>query len=96
MEKKNIECLKCKETEDQIRAGFTSLGNQRYLCKKCGCKYSLIKKQRGYSEEERKQALRMMTDGATGRSVGRQLNMSKANAYRWSRELAKKGALKFG
>jgi hypothetical protein len=35
--------------------------------------------------------LRLLTGGNTGSGVGRALNMSKANAYRWAMELAKKG-----
>jgi transposase len=58
---------------------------------KCKRDYTPVPRKWVYSDEERKAALRLMSDGATGRAVGRQLKMSKSNAYRWSNEYAKKG-----
>jgi len=55
-------------------------------CKVCGCKYTPNPKSKAYSEEVRKQALRLLALGNTGRGVGKALNMSKSNAYRWARE----------
>ena len=60
------------------------------FCNVCKCKYTPNPKSRAYSEEVRKQALRLLTLGNTGRGVGKALNMSKANAYRWAREEEKK------
>jgi len=75
----------------QWKVGFTKAGSQRYRCGKCRKNYTPDPVKWAYTEDERKQALRILTDGATGRAVGRAMNMSKANAYRWSKELAKKG-----
>ena len=91
MTTKIIECPQCNSQSGQWKNGFTKADTQRYRCGKCKCTYTPNPKKWGYTEEERKQALRLLTDGNTGRAVGRAMNMSKANAYRWSKELAKKG-----
>jgi transposase-like protein len=90
MEKKEKQCPKCGSKERQIKRGFTTNGSQRMKCKKCGAIYTPQPKHHGYSEETRKEALRLLTLGNTGRSVGKALGMSKANAYRWAREEVKK------
>ncbi len=59
-------------------------------CNACKCKYAPHPKSRAYSAETRKQALRLLALGNTGRGVGKVLNMSKSNAYRGAREEAKK------
>ena len=40
-------------------------------------------KQREYSEEKKKEALKIFYAGASGRTVGKILGMSKANVYNW-------------
>jgi transposase-like protein len=90
MEKIESKCPKCGAENNQIKKGHTKAGSQRMYCKGCGCKYTPNPKNRAYSEEVRKQAIRLLTLGNTGRGVGKALNMSKANAYRWAREEAKK------
>ncbi len=59
-------------------------------CNNCGCKYTPQPKSRAYGEEKRKEALRLLALGNTGRGVGKALGMSKANAYRWAKEETKK------
>jgi transposase-like protein len=86
-----LKCPKCGSTKNQMKSGFTRAGSQRHLCRQCKHKYTPNPQKWAYTEEERKQALRLITDGATGRGVGRQLNMSKSNAYRWAVEESKKG-----
>ena len=88
-----LECPKCGNNKNQMKSGFTMAGSQRILCWHCKHKYTPNPQKWTYTEEERKQAIRMITDGATGRGVGRQLNMSKSNAYRWAIEESKKGTL---
>jgi len=91
MDTNEIKCPKCCSTKSQWKVGLTGAGSQRYRCGACKIDYTPNPKKWKYSEDERRQALRLMTDGNTGRAVGRALKMSKANAYRWSKELAKKG-----
>jgi transposase-like protein len=41
-----------------------------------------------YGEEVKKQAMKLYYEGNSGRAVGRILGMSKANVYRWIKEMA--------
>jgi len=91
MEAEVNKCPRCNSVNGQWKVGLTKAGSQRYRCGKCRKDYTPNPVKWIYTEEERKQALRLITDGSTGRGVGRALNMSKANAYRWAKELAKKG-----
>lgn len=84
-------CPKCGAVGNQNKYGYNAVGNQRYKCKVCNREYTPNPKQRGYDIEKKEQALKLLTQGMTGRAVGKLLGMSKANAYRWSREAAKKG-----
>ena len=62
-------------------------------CNDCGCKYTPNPKTKAYSEEKRKEALKLLTLGNTGRGIGKTLSMSKSNAYRWAREAEKKSRI---
>ena len=67
-------------------------------CPECGrtdgqhCKrtYTLEPKHREYSEETKKQALKIYYAGASGRTVGKILGMSKANVYNWIKKNTEK------
>ena len=89
-------CPKCGSTENQMNNGFTGAGSQRCLCWHCKHRYTPKPKKWKYSEEERKQALRLLTDGSTGRAVGRAMDMAKSNVYRWAQEESKKGNCRCG
>jgi transposase-like protein len=90
MENRGIKCRNCGSEKGQHKKGFTGSGSQRMFCNICKCKYTPKPKNKAYSEEVRKQALWLLVLGNTGRGVGKALNMSKANAYRWAREEVKK------
>ena len=90
MENKEKQCPKCGNEKKQHKKGYTQSGSQRMYCNVCGCKYTPNPKNKAYSEEKRKEALRLLALGNTGRGIGKALNMSKANAYRWAREEVKK------
>jgi len=87
-EDKVIKCPKCGEGQWQNKQGFSVAGSQRYLCKHCGCKYTPIKKPKGYSAEVKRKAMQLLVDGMSGRAIGRQLGMSKANVYAWAKKNA--------
>ena len=76
-------CPKCGKVEHQINAGYNRSGTQRCVCKSCNHKYTLNGKTREYSEEIKKQALRIYYSGVSGRGVGKIMGMSKANVYNW-------------
>jgi len=90
MKSERKKCPKCGSEKGQHKKGYTVSGSQRMFCNICKNKYTPNPKSRSYSEEVRKQALRLLALGNTGRGIGKVLNMSKANAYRWAKEEVKK------
>lgn len=82
-------CERCKKEDKQIKVGKTKAGSQRYQCKYCGKKYTPNPKERTYSEETKKQAIKLYMEGNSGRAVGRILGISKNTCLYWIREYAK-------
>ena len=76
-------CPKCGCTGNQKKKGFNRSGTQRCECKECGGTYTIDPKRHDYPEDVRDAAIRAYYSGATGRGVGRQFGMSKANVYNW-------------
>jgi len=66
--------------------GVTAYGTQRERCAKCGKQYTINPKVRGYSDDVKRKAMQLLVDGMSGRAIGRQLGMSKANAYNWAKK----------
>lgn len=76
-------CPVCEAGSRQMKKGFNRSGTQRYQCGKCGVTYTPEPKRKAYDEETRALALKIYYAGASGRGVGKVLNMSKANVYNW-------------
>jgi transposase-like protein len=76
-------CPKCGSCENQANYGFNESGTQRCKCKVCNITYTLAPKNKAYSEEVRKTAIKTYYSGVSGRGVGKLLGMSKANVYNW-------------
>ncbi|MDR1905658.1 MAG: hypothetical protein LBQ27_01915 [Clostridiales bacterium] len=76
-------CPYCGAEHEQVRAGLNRSGTQRCRCLLCKKYYTPNAKPHGYSEEVQKQAIGLLLSGMSGRQVGIQLGMSKANAYKW-------------
>lgn len=91
MEKAKKKCLNCGAEEKQWKLGFNRSGTQRYVCGCCGRKYTPEPKRNRYSEEERKEAIKMYYSGASGRQVGSYFGFSKANVYNWIKKVKKNG-----
>lgn len=91
MEKEARKCPRCGATEKQHSIGKTKSGSRRYRCTKCKREYTPAPKKHAYTESERKEALRLLLLGNSGRAVGKALGMNKSNAYRWAKEAEKKG-----
>lgn len=66
-----------------MKNGKNRSGTQTILCRLCKKTYTLEPKRNAYSEETRAMAIRIYYAGASGRGVGKILNMSKANVYNW-------------
>ena len=77
------QCPNCKAEEGQMKNGRNRSGSQQILCRYCKKTYTLEPKRNAYSEETRALALKIYYAGASGRGVGKVLNMSKANVYNW-------------
>ena len=56
---KDIKCERCKNEKEQIKAGKTKAGRQKYKCKICGKVYTPKPKERNYSEEAKKKAIKL-------------------------------------
>jgi len=76
-------CPKCGSIDGQMNCGFNKSGTQRRLCRSCNLKYTLKPKMRSYSEEVKQNALGLYYSGKSGRTIGKELKMSKANIYNW-------------
>ena len=76
-------CPKCGRVENQVKNGSNRSGTQRIVCRHCKISYTLEPKRNAYSEETRALALKIYYAGASGRGVGKVMNMSKANVYNW-------------
>ena len=53
-----MKCKACNDETNQIKAGKTKAGTQKYKCKKCGKYYTHEGKKRGHSEETKNQAIK--------------------------------------
>ena len=84
-----MECKVCKEEKGQIKAGKTKAGSQIYKCKICGKRYIPKPKERMYSEEVNRQAIKLYMEGNSGRAVGRILGISKNTCLYWIKKYAK-------
>ena len=85
-----MKCERCKIEKEQIKAGKTKAGSQKYKCKVCGKVYTPKPKERNYSEEIKRQAIKLYMEGNSGRAVGRILGISKNTCLYWIRKYAKK------
>jgi len=86
MDKQEIKCPQCGERKGQHKHGTTPYGTQRIRCAGCGKQYTLNPKVCGYSDEVKRKAMQLLVDGMSGRAIGRQLGMSKANVYSWAKK----------
>ena len=84
-----MECKRCNDEKNQIKAGKTRSGSQKYKCKVCGKVYTPNPKRRSYSEEVKKQAIKLYMEGNSGRAVGRILGIGKNMCLYWVRKYAK-------
>ena len=84
MEEKK-DCPRCGSSLRQNN-GKSQWGSQRAKCLECGKFRTINPKKKGYSEEVRTQAIKLHFAGASGRTVGKVMGMSKANVYNWAKK----------
>ena len=90
-----MKCKACNDETNQIKAGKTKAGTQKYKCKICGKYYTKESKKRGHSEETKNLAIKLYLEGNSCRAVGRILGIGKNMCLYWIRKYAKNGIAKF-
>lgn len=85
METEIKKCTRCGSSLYQNN-GKSQCGSQRAKCLVCGKFWTLNPKKKGYSQEIRDQAIKLHFAGASGRTVGKVMGMSKANVYNWAKK----------
>jgi transposase len=83
-----INCPHCQRSDEQVKAGLTQAGSQRYLCKVCRRKYTPEPKPIGYEETVRQQAIRLYLDGNNQRRIARHIGVSQGSVSNWARAFA--------
>jgi transposase len=80
------ECPRCKSTN--FRKDGIVKEKQRYLCK--DCHYHFTVKQRGKSDDVKKNALHLYLEGLGFRSIGRYLGVSHVAVFNWIKAFGEK------
>ena len=76
-----MNCSRCKSSNYR-KDGFAR-GLQRYKCKSCNYRYTVLKKSDVKPLETRRLALEMYLEGLGFRSIGRILKISYGTVYSW-------------
>lgn len=76
-------CPYCQASDQQIKAGRTEAGSQRYQCKQCQRRYTPEPKPSGYGDEIRQQAVRLYVDGMNFRRIARYLKVNHQTVINW-------------
>ena len=85
-----MKCERCKIEKEQIKAGKTKAGSQKYKCKVCGKVYTPNPKGRNYSEEVKKTGNKAVYGREQWQS-GRKNTGNKQNiCLYWIKKYAKK------
>ena len=79
-----MDCPKCG-SERYCKDGFVN-GRQRYQCKQCVYRYTVVRKSDIKSQGTRRMALEMYLEGLGFRAIGRLLRISYGTAYQWVRK----------
>jgi transposase-like protein len=79
----NVKCPHCQNEADQVKAGKTYSGSQRYKCKLCNRVYTPEPKQQGYEDAIRHQAVKLYVDGMNYRRIARHLGVDHKSVINW-------------
>lgn len=77
------QCPHCQNGTEQVKAGKTRFGSQRYKCKPCQRVYTPEPKQQGYPGDVRQKAVRMYVDGQNFRQIARELGVDHKSVINW-------------
>ncbi len=78
-----IQCPHCSSSEQQTKSGHTRTGSQRYKCRDCQRIYTPDPKPLGYSEETKREAVRLYLEGTNFRRIGRVLGVNHQSVINW-------------
>lgn len=81
------QCPKCKVTESVFIKNGKVGGKQRFRCTSCGYQFTTIKVQEKPSTVK-EQAITRFMDGASLRTIGKELNISHQTVANWVNEYA--------
>ena len=84
-----IKCPRCGKEKHQNKHGKNKLESKRYLCKHCNKAYTVNLKERKYSEDKIKEAIKLYMEGNSGRAVGRIMGISKNTCLYWIKRYTK-------
>ena len=79
-----MQCPKCK-TERFVKDGIVK-SKQRYKCKACNFRYTVIQKSTGKPLHLKRFALQLYLEGLGFRSIGRVLKVSNVSILNWIRQ----------
>ena len=83
---KELKCPKCGN-EKRVKSGFNNK-KQRYLCKNCGCNYTVG--QRGYPEHIKRKAIQLDLEENSFRRIERILKVSHVSVISWVKKAGAK------
>ena len=86
-----MNCPKCNNTT-KTKDGIVR-GKQRYKCKSCNYRYTVLKKSDVKTKQTRRLALDMYLEGLGFRSIGRILEVSHVSVYNWVKAWGEKVSL---
>lgn len=78
-----MDCPKCNSS-DYCRDGIVK-GRQRYLCRGCNYRYTVIQRSGTSDKATRRKALELYLEGLGLRSIGRLLKFSNVSVLKWIR-----------
>lgn len=82
-----MECSKCKS--NNYRKDGIVKSKQRYRCKECNYRYTVMVKSTAKPEDMKRQALHLYLEGLGFRSIGRFLKVSHVSIQHWIRAFGK-------
>ncbi len=86
-----MQCKKCG-SERHVKAGFIS-GEQRYLCKDCGCKF-VPTRHHGKPKKDKLLAVWLYMHGLSFRTIAKLLKVSPKAIFDWVKAFAKENYVK--
>ena len=86
-----ISCKKCSSAT-HVKAGFIK-GEQRYLCKDCGCKF-VPTRQRGASQRQKLTAVWLYAHGLSFRTIAKLFGVNVRSVFVWVKSFAEENYVK--